>query len=356
MTKKLAVVIGRFTIPHNGHFHLIEEALKVADEVLIILGSANVSPSIKNPFSAHTRSRFIEAHAIREGYFDRIHYGEVEDFIYNDDLWASKVQAQVSEYLSHFNRKNTPYEVTLVGHSKDESSFYLKMFPQWAFVEVPAFLQEGHVLHATILRESLFGSLDPEYFLSHLRYSSSPAVVEEFSKWISENPEELARLKEEQSFIHNYKQQWKDSPYPPIFVTVDAVVTQSGHVLLVERKAAPGEGLWALPGGFLNQQETLENAAIRELREETKIDVPAKVLRGSIKGSRVFDHPGRSLRGRTITHAYHIELPIGELPKVKGSDDARNAFWVPLNEVLSYRYRLFEDHYDIISHFIGKAD
>jgi len=72
-----------------------------------------------------------------------------------------------------------------------------------------------------------------------------------------------------------------------------------------------------LPGGFLNASTdaSVQSAAIRELKEETGIKVPVAVLNGSIKDSRVFDSIGRSARGRTITHAFKIVLPDGELGK-----------------------------------------
>ena len=113
----------------------------------------------------------------------------------------------------------------------------------------------------------------------------------------------------------------------------------------------PGKGLWALPGGFLNQEETMLDGAIRELKEETKIKVPVPVLKGSIKGSKTFDAPNRSSRGRTITQAFFIDLGVGELPKVKGSDDAEKAFWVPFNQVK--QEKMFEDHFHIIDNFIN---
>jgi bifunctional NMN adenylyltransferase/nudix hydrolase len=90
---------------------------------------------------------------------------------------------------------------------------------------------------------------------------------------------------------------------------------------------------------------------LRELREETMIKVPAPVLKGSIVRSKVFDAIDRSPRGRIITHAFHIVLPDGELPRVKGSDDAEKARWVPIAEVKSED--CFEDHYEILQHFVG---
>jgi len=98
----------------------------------------------------------------------------------------------------------------------------------------------------------------------------------------------------------------------------------------------------------------MEDAALRELKEETGIKVPEKVLRGSIVSNRVFDAPDRSQRGRTITHAIHIALEDGEwnLPKVKGSDDAARAKWIPISRLNSEE--IFEDHFDIIQYFLGK--
>jgi bifunctional NMN adenylyltransferase/nudix hydrolase len=157
---------------------------------------------------------------------------------------------------------------------------------------------------------------------------------------------EFVSLNREWAFIEKYKEQWKSAPYAPTFVTCDATVIQSGHVLLVKRRAEPGKGLWAVPGGFLNPGERIKDGIFRELKEETKIDVPEKVLRGSLRGIKVFDHPDRSLRGRTITHNALIVLPNGSLPKIKGSDDAEVAKWTPLGEVNSSN--MFEDHYDMV--------
>ena len=143
-------------------------------------------------------------------------------------------------------------------------------------------------------------------------------------------------------------------PYPPTFVTTDNVVIRSGHVLLIKRRYNPGKGLWALPGGFLDVSEKIEDGAVRELKEETRINITKKELRKSIVESKVFDHPNRSLRGRTITHAYLYDLGYGQLPEIKANDDASGAHWVPLSEAHRMEEFFFEDHYDILVQLTSK--
>ena len=118
----------------------------------------------------------------------------------------------------------------------------------------------------------------------------------------------------------------------------------------------PGKGLLALPGGFVQPDLTLEQNAIKELKEETQIKVPVPVLKGSIKDSKEFDYPERSQRGRTITFAYYFELESklkNGLPRVKGGDDAKKAFWLPLSALGEKEDEFFEDHIHIVRFFLG---
>ena len=104
--------------------------------------------------------------------------------------------------------------------------------------------------------------------------------------------------------------------------------------------------------GFLTQFEKLEDGAIRELKDKTKIKVSKNMLKGSIKDKEVFDNPYRSLRGRTITHAYHFILNLDYLPSINNITNT-NVMWYPIHDLMEISPNIFEDHADIISHFTG---
>jgi bifunctional NMN adenylyltransferase/nudix hydrolase len=165
------------------------------------------------------------------------------------------------------------------------------------------------------------------------------------------------KLAEEAAFLREYKKQWSTTPYPVIFTTVDTVVTKGPYVLLVTRDALPGKGLKALPGGFLDPEERILDGAIRELKEETSIEVPPTVLRKSVVNNKVFDAVGRSKRGRTITHAFHINLDSEKtvgLPAIKAQKgETRKVNWVSLAWCIRNGEEFFEDHLQIIRYFTG---
>jgi bifunctional NMN adenylyltransferase/nudix hydrolase len=163
----------------------------------------------------------------------------------------------------------------------------------------------------------------------------------------------FASLESEFRAVQAHRKAWSVAPYPVILATVDAVVVQAGQVLLIRRARQPGQGLWALPGGFVDPGETLLAGCLRELFEETAIRVPEAELLAGLRGRQVFDAPDRSVRGRTITHAFHFELPAGAQPAVSGRDDADRAQWVPLPRFLEMEEQVFEDHYHIVRLFVG---
>ena len=329
------VFIGRFQPFHNGHKAVIEEALKRSNEVIILIGSANLPRSLRNPFSVAERTAMIKG-AYSKDEAARIHCVALDDVLYNDTRWLQYVQAGVRSVTGDLRS-----DIGLIGHSKDSSSYYLSLFPHWASISVPSY----HNLSATPIRDSYLMGATPT---SERTPESTRKILDQFKKTT-----EYQQLHEEAGFIDKYKKQWESAPYPPTFMTADALVVQSGHILLVERRSMPGRGLWALPGGFVDPKETLFDACIRELREETRLKVPEPVLRGSRHSQHTFDDPYRSARGRTITQAFYFQLKNDAkgLPKVKGGDDAAQVFWLPLAELDSKK--MFEDHYAIIMKMVG---
>jgi bifunctional NMN adenylyltransferase/nudix hydrolase len=148
------------------------------------------------------------------------------------------------------------------------------------------------------------------------------------------------------------------------FYCVDGWIFQSGHVLLATRKYNPGLGLKAALGGHVNADEKAEDAIIREIYEESDIKVPERTLRRCLIGEKVFDHPNRSLRGktrskkcRTVSISFCYKLDDAEaLPRVRGGDDVSDAWWYTLGEVATMRGEMFEDHHDQFIYWKNKID
>ena len=345
MKYDLIAYIGRFQPFHNGHKAVVEYALKNAERVALVIGSDGGAPNPKNPWTTAERITMIRScFPVDEA--QRLVFIGQRDYPYNHDRWLAEVSSKISgAAMSKF--KANPYKIGLVGLNKDDTSFYLRHFPQ--FESVP-FTPEK-IINATDIRYVYF-DVNPDSPHTASVYDDIPeevlAYLELYMNRCAKTYNEIA---EEWQYYEGYQASWAIAPYDPTFVTCDAVVTNAAHVLLVTRKDRPGKGLLALPGGFVHKGKTLKGSMLEELKEETKIKVPESVLRGSIKSHREFDNPTRSLRGRVITHAYHIALDEPTLPKVRGGDDAAKARWVPLGQI--QRDQLFEDHFDIIETMVG---
>jgi bifunctional NMN adenylyltransferase/nudix hydrolase len=334
------IFIGRCQIVHNPHIKTVLRGLELADRVLVIVGSARQPRTPKNPFTVSERVNMFKS-ALTPEQLSRITFAYTFDYLYNDQKWVEEIQTIVK-----LNVLDPKAKIGIIGHFKDASSWYLNLFPQWKLIDVGNF--EG--INATDFRCGYFEGVSMAQFAPKKLHPNIAKFLEDFRK-----TSEFDVVRKEYEYYKGYKTSWSDTPYPVIFVTTDAVVVQSGHILLIRRKTPPGYGLWALPGGYLKYDLKVEDSMITELREETRLKVPEPVLRGNIKEYRVFDHPDRSLRGRTITHAYLIELQGGHpLPEVKGSDDADRAKWVKLSDINDMREQLFEDHPDIINYYVSR--
>ena len=336
---EIAVLIGRFQPFHHGHAALLKIALTSAERVVVVLGSAFHARNSKNPFSWEERAAMIAA-TLPAADAERVSFTPMRDY-YEDTRWAMAVQREVKRLALHATR------VALVGHFKDASSHYLNLFPQWQLITV----ENESAIDSTRIRRILFEAENVDVSLSVLNELVPVAIRQYLKAW--SNLSCFAELAEEHEIIEAYRKSWSLAPYPPIFSTVDAVVKTAGHILLIRRKAFPGKGLWALPGGFLEPRERLLQGAIRELCEETRLGTLTSTLVDALVDVKVFDHPDRSQRGRTITHAHFFDLGTQHLPSVEGADDAALATWVPIAELAAMEQTFFDDHFHILDHFLG---
>jgi bifunctional NMN adenylyltransferase/nudix hydrolase len=355
--KYLAVYIGRFNSVTKAHVATVEHAAKFADSILMLPGSAYRPRSFKNPLTFSERKSFIEANT---DHIDvPITILPLIDTLYDDEAWKTNVRTAVKMHMRASGMDPAKTKVVLVGFEKDKSSLYLSWFPGWDIKPTKAHLHDGEVINATDLRRAIFLGDDLGDLSS--RFGEKP--VQTIQDWAEKNPAIVASVREEGIFNRKYKAGIAKGEaafgYPIQINCADAVVIQNGHILLVKRDLAPGRGLYALPGGHIGNEveqpdgtiniepETAMHAAIRELYEETRLDMPRRTLRSAIKGSRVFDHPERSERGWVRTEAFLFQLQNRpKLEKVRGGSDAADAFWVPLTDLTPNN--MFEDHFDIV--------
>ena len=350
---RIAVFIGRFQPFHAGHRHVLTSVAGEVDHILVLVGSSYRPRSWKNPFTYHERKGFIEAGA--HDLAVPVDVLPLIDTLYNDRAWGTNVRTAVSLYLRRLGIAEDEAEIVLTGFEKDASSRYLGWFPEWTMRPCTPHVHEGRPIHATDLREGLFFP-DDEFGRIALRFGNRE--VAQVTEWVKANGRAVEAIQAEGAFIRSYRARTlaaeKVFGHPIPINTADAVVVQSGHVLLVRRGLQPGKGTYALPGGHLERSESSFQAAMRELREETRLDVPPRLLANRARGSRVFDHPDRSERGWVRTEAFFFEFEDkGALERVKGGDDAAAAAWYPISEIVPDQ--LFEDHFDIVQHFVPEV-
>lgn len=124
-------------------------------------------------------------------------------------------------------------------------------------------------------------------------------------------------------------------------ITVDGIIIRDNKILLIKRKNEPFKDKWALPGGFVEYNETVEDAVIREIFEETGLQTEIAKLVG------VYSDPKRDPRGHTITIAYLLKIKKGDM---KSGDDASDVNFFSLNQLPHLSF----DHDKIINEAIRR--
>lgn len=194
------VFIGRFQPFHLGHLSVVKEAFAHTDHLIVLIGSSNRASSLKNPFNFEQRRQMIE-----EAVYQNLDMTSktlscvgVPDAIYNDNLWLSYVQKAVASVAA--NDQN----IGVIGHTKDDSSYYLKLFPMWVFCEVPNF----NGLSATPIRRS--------HFAGNIETSMLPKASVQFLQEFMTS-DGYHYLVKEANHIKDYQQSFATLPYPPSF-------------------------------------------------------------------------------------------------------------------------------------------
>jgi bifunctional NMN adenylyltransferase/nudix hydrolase len=328
----LGVFIGRMRPVHKAHISTIQTALKENDEVLVLIGSCFAPRTIKNPFTFDETEHMIRLHFNDMDNY-RLIVKPVMDHVYDLSKWITSIQNVVYSIVEKDE------QVTIYGANKDHTSFYLKLFPTWTFKEMP--LEEN--LHATDIRHALFTNN-----LNNVHNIITQDVYGCLDRF--RLTDTYTKLVEEYNFIEGYKQSWSTSPHNLTFVTVDAVVECNGHILTLNRDHLPQKGTWSLPGSFLPQNMTFEDAMLDIVKDKTGIKVSRNLLKGSVFNSRLYDNPYRSLRGRVITYAYYIKLNLDELPELS---KVKQVQWIPLALLAKMSETAFEDHLDIVCNMTG---
>ena len=147
------------------------------------------------------------------------------------------VQGAAKGIICQYKIERNP-KIGLIGHNKDESSYYLDMFPGWESENLELMLD----INGTDVRSLYF---EEGVIAREALPASSQKFLGEFL-----GSDEWAGLQAEFLDAKAYARSWASAPFPPTFMTVDAVVEHRGHILLVRRAHAPGKGQWAFPGGF----------------------------------------------------------------------------------------------------------
>jgi bifunctional NMN adenylyltransferase/nudix hydrolase len=172
------VFIGRFQPFHKGHEQVIKQGFKLADKIIIFCGSANQAFSYKNPWPAIEREHMIRKCFSKQDN-ERMIILPLADIPDNDEAWVLNIRETVHKQIdSMVQAQGQTPRIGLIGHAKDNSSYYLKLFPQWGSVNVKNF----GGLNSTFIREIIFKN--PSQLLK-IKDMVPPAVFAYIEQYVS---------------------------------------------------------------------------------------------------------------------------------------------------------------------------
>ena len=319
MTEKI-LFVGRFQPFHNGHLSVVKEIVSNSEKELVIgiWTPNNEFLTQENPFTFTERNQIIVSALQKE--WINLDIVWIPDFR-NNDIWGKYIETNIkpSKVVSWNQVVNSIFSDKL-----------------WEIK------QRYEDISATLIRNLIMQQGD---FSSYVPWSVSNYIYENWlygrilaiKEWMKLlNPEYYIWETQKDLFLHELKEKELEFYANNPLLATDAVIIKNNQILLIERKNYPYG--WALPGGFVDKWESLQQAVLRELKEELNLEWEI------IKQVGIYDDPKRDPRGHTISVAYRIQA--SGIPKAQ--DDAKSFEWINIEDIKNGKIKLAFDHKKII--------
>lgn len=359
-----AYFVGRFQPFHKGHHETALKALSKANRLVFVIGSAQASETHKNPFPVSLRKKLI-ASAFGPIQYARIDFLQINDNP-SDIEWKNDLTNIVNLNMKAFgyNRSNCCF----ICHNKDEETAeYIELLKTILQVKYHTPSEDTRHISATKIRERIFQ--DYGFDMLHLRSLMPEYVIDELDRWYVKNEKDALRISKNYNYIKSYKKSYETSPYPPILVTVDCIITSFHRTssnttlkkfLLIKRgEKSYGAGKWSLVGGFVDHTDkTLKQAIHREVREEIGdyLDYACAdtITEASFGMGVPVYSPRRTDRGTSLTFVFNLELRNQINPRIEIippfiNDEVQDIGFFTMDEIRKIPdHEFFEDHKDLI--------
>lgn len=323
---KNGIIIGSFQPFHNGHVALFDAAIASCGNVHVIITNEDDNISINKFWPSKVVASFIK------------------------ELYPTVKTTVIS--IPKYNEINAQAKVAHIIRRYENPIIFTREHDSLSYGLEKIYGISSHIVGATppIDSEAVRHKILTNTYGSnmHLAQVMPSYIANRINEWIKTDT--FIELARDKAFQIEYAKTSKN--YDSFFVTADVILKHGNNVLLIERGKNPGKGQLAFPGGFVDINERVYDAALRELYEETSINIPVHRLKLRLAKSGVYDDPNRSLRGRVITHAFMFDvtdIPLSDIT-IKAADDAAKVGWYDIRGALNRS--MFEDHADILSDLV----